>query len=84
MWHMYVVECSDLTLYTGITTNVMRRIKEHNTSTRGAKYTRARRPVKLLYEKEYLDRSSASKAEYKFKKLNRKEKLKIITLCEGE
>ena len=77
-WFMYVLECSDSTLYTGITTNIHRRINEHNTSIKGAKYTRNRRPVKLLYKIEFENRSSASKAEIRFKKLTRKQKLDII------
>jgi len=81
---MYVVKCSDGTLYAGITNDIHRRIYEHNNTKKGAKYTRARRPVKLLYVEDYKNRSAASKAEYHFKKLNRKEKIKIITLCEGK
>ena len=84
IWYMYVVQCADSTLYTGITTNIDRRLKEHNSSKRGAKYTRSRRPVKIVYHAVFDSRSSASKAEYRFKKLNRKEKLKIVTLCEGK
>ena len=78
MWWMYVVRCSDGTLYTGITTDVDRRIREHNTSLRGVKYTRSRRPVELIYVDEYSDRSSASIAESAFKKRSRVEKLAII------
>ena len=48
-WHLYVIRCSDDTLYTGITTDVKRRIKEHNYSRKAAKYTRIRRPVQLAY-----------------------------------
>ena len=77
-WHLYVVNCSDGTLYTGVTTNIDRRVHEHNTSKRGAKYTKTRRPVKLLWSKEYETRSEAQSAEYEFKKLFRKQKLQII------
>ena len=77
-WYLYVVECSDGTLYTGITTNINRRLNEHNYGSRSAKYTRSRRPVKLRHVKQYEDRSQASSAEYKFKKLTRKRKLEII------
>ena len=77
-WFMYVVECSDGTLYTGITTSIARRLNEHNYGMKAAKYTRSRRPVTLKYVKEYSGRSCASKAEYKFKKLTRKKKLEII------
>jgi putative endonuclease len=65
-------------LYTGITVDLPRRIKEHNFTRRGAKYTRARRPVKLIYSKKFRNRSLASKAEYKIKKLSKQEKEKII------
>tara|TARA_Y100000310_G_C20054223_1_gene521993 strand:- start:173 stop:430 length:258 start_codon:yes stop_codon:yes gene_type:complete len=75
---MYVVRCSDSTLYTGITTDIGRRIDEHNTSRKGAKYTRGRRPVELIYWVSFNDRSSASKAEARFKKLTRKKKLTVI------
>ena len=77
-WYLYVVECADGTLYTGITTNINRRLNEHNYGSRSAKYTRSRRPVKLRYTKEYKNQSQASRAEYKFKKLTRKRKLEII------
>lgn len=68
MYYVYIVECVDTTLYTGIATELERRIDEHNTSGKGAKYTRARRPVKLVYSEEYSDRSTASKREYEIKK----------------
>ena len=79
-WYMYVVRCHDETFYTGITTDLVRRINEHNGSTRGAKYTASRRPVTLIYSVEYPDRSSASIAEAKFKKLRRAQKDAIIEL----
>ena len=77
-WFLYVVECKDGTLYTGITTDVQRRVEEHNSKSCGAKYTKSRRPVKLVYQKEYPDRSSVSKAEWAFKKLSRKNKLEAL------
>jgi len=73
-WYMYVVECADGTYYTGITTDLARRVKEHNESKRGAKYTRSRRPVNLIFSDNYYDRSTASKAEYRFKSLTRRQK----------
>jgi len=80
MYYVYMVKCSDNTLYTGIATQLERRIKEHNGSQKGAKYTRARRPVKLVYSEEYEDRSSASKREYEIKKkMSRREKLNLIS-----
>jgi putative endonuclease len=78
MWWLYVVRCSDGTLYTGVTTSVERRIREHNGSSRGAKYTKARRPVELVWTKEYKNRSEAQSAEYNFKKLFHKQKWEII------
>ena len=77
-WFLYVVRCSDGTLYTGVTTDLNRRVNEHNTSKRGAKYTKTRRPVNLIWSKEYNNRSEAQSAEYNFKKLSRKQKLDII------
>jgi putative endonuclease len=79
MYFVYMVQCADETLYTGIATELERRIEEHNASDKGAKYTRARRPVSLVYSEEYPDRSSASKREYEIKKkMSRAEKLKLI------
>jgi len=82
MYYVYIVCCADDTLYTGIATELQRRIEEHNSSTKGAKYTRARRPVKLVYHETYNDRSSASKREYEIKKkMSRTEKLALIEKC---
>ena len=79
MYYIYIIQCADDTLYTGITTELERRIEEHNGSDKGAKYTRVRRPVKLVYSEECADRSIASKREYEIKKkMNRAEKLKLI------
>jgi len=79
VYYVYIVKCSDDTLYTGIATQIDRRIEEHNSSNKGAKYTRIRRPVELVYSEEYPDRSTASKREYEIKKkMTRKEKLKLI------
>jgi len=79
MYYVYVVQCSDDTLYTGIATDINRRVDEHNNSPKGAKYTRVRRPVKLVYSEEFPDRSLASKREYTIKKkMTRDEKLLLI------
>ena len=78
VWYLYVVRCVDSTLYTGITTDVDRRVREHNAGKRGAKYTRTRRPVELVWTREYKSRSEAQKAEYNFKKLFHKEKWEVI------
>lgn len=77
-WFVYMIECSDNSLYTGITTDLDRRIDEHNSSSKGAKYTHVRRPVYLAYFETYDNRSSASKREREIKKLSRKEKLDLV------
>jgi N-hydroxyarylamine O-acetyltransferase len=77
-WFVYVLECNDNTLYTGITTDVQRRENEHNHSPKGAKYTKIRRPVKVVYTQKCNDRSEASKREHEIKHLKREEKLKLI------
>ena len=69
-----MVECSDKTIYTGITKNIDRRLHEHNNTKKGAKYTRCRRPVKLICSYPAGNRSDASKEEYRIKKLARKDK----------
>jgi len=78
MYFLYILECSDKTLYTGITTNLNRRIKEHNNSKLGAKYTKVRRPVKLVYSKQFIDRSEALKEEVRIKKLSRQQKISLF------
>jgi len=78
IYYLYILKCSDKTLYTGITVDLVRRIKEHNSSKLGAKYTRARRPVKLVYSKSFKNRSLATKAELSVKKMTRAEKLTVI------
>ncbi|MFK8075153.1 MAG: GIY-YIG nuclease family protein [Granulosicoccus sp.] len=75
---MYIVRCNDNTLYTGITTDTDRRVKEHNQSSRGASYTRARRPVKLVFCEAAADRAEASRHEWKIKRLGRKDKETLI------
>ena len=78
MYFVYMLKCADDTFYTGIATELERRIVEHNSSDKGAKYTRTRRPVVLVYSEEHPDRSSASKREYEIKKkMSRAEKLKL-------
>ncbi|HBI17116.1 MAG: Endo/excinuclease amino terminal domain protein [Candidatus Moranbacteria bacterium GW2011_GWF2_34_56] len=78
MYYLYILECADKTLYTGITTNLERRVVEHNSSKLGAKYTASRRPVKLIFSKKFKDRSDASIEEARIKKLNRIQKLELI------
>ena len=79
MYYLYILKCSDQTLYTGITVDLKRRMQEHNFSKLGSKYTAARRPVELVFTKKFRNRSLATKAESKIKKLSREEKLKLIT-----
>ena len=78
MWYFYVVKCNDNSFYAGVTTNLNRRINEHNTSSKGAKYTKTRRPVKLVFFQEVGGRSEAQQIEASFKKLNRKQKEEFI------
>lgn len=77
-WFVYIVECSDKSLYTGITNNLENRIRTHNEG-KGAKYTRARRPVVLKYYETASDKSSASKREIALKRLSRIQKIKLIS-----
>lgn len=78
-YYVYILNCSDNTLYTGITTDIKRRIDEHNSSDKGAKYTKLRRPVELVYSEESVNRSTASKREYEIKKMSRLKKLELIS-----
>jgi putative endonuclease len=78
MYYLYILKCSDNTLYTGITTNLSRRIKEHNSLKLGAKYTRNRQPVELVYSNKFTNRSQASKEELRIKKISRSKKLDLI------
>jgi len=79
-WFVYLVRCSDKSLYCGISTNVQRRVKEHNFSKKGAKYTRSRRPVSLVGFLRVNNRSEAQKLEFKIKKMKRENKLKFFEL----
>ncbi len=77
-FYVYIAECSDKTLYTGYAKNATQRIIEHNTSDKGAKYTRTRRPVKLVYREEFNTLSEALARENQIKKLSRKQKIKLV------
>jgi predicted GIY-YIG superfamily endonuclease len=77
MWTVYIVRCADSSLYTGIAKNVARRIKQHNAG-RGAKYTRSRLPVELVYSESADTRETALRREIEIKRLKRGEKLKLI------
>ena len=75
---LYILRCSDNTLYTGITTDIVRRLMEHNSSDLGAKYTRSRRPCILVHSEGWYTHSEALKREIVIKKMKKDEKLKII------
>ncbi|KGM38131.1 GIY-YIG nuclease family protein [Streptococcus sinensis] len=81
--YMYVLECGDGSLYTGYTTDVDARLKKHQ-SGKGAKYTRARLPVTLLYQEEHPDKSAAMSAEALFKQKTRQKKLAYIINKQGK
>jgi len=78
IWYVYMVRCNDGTLYTGITNDLEKRIEAHNSGKDGARYTRSRRPVKLVYSEEAGSKSNAAKLEYKIKKMTRAKKMEMI------
>ena len=78
MNYTYIVECADGTLYTGWTTNVQKRVKAHNEEKSGAKYTKAKRPVKLVYYEGYETKEEAMSREYRIKQLTREKKLELM------
>lgn len=73
-----MVNCSDNTIYTGITKDLGRRVLEHNSPKGGAKYTRSRQPVTLVYSEKVLSRSAAAKKEYLIKRMSVEQKRKLI------
>ena len=75
---VYILECADGTYYTGITTDITRRLDEHNHSPKGAKYTRARRPVSLRYHEAHPDKSQALKREREIKRMKRSDKMVLV------
>ena len=77
-YFVYILECKDGSLYTGITKDINKRLDEHNSNDKGAKYTKTRRPVKLLYKESSENRSTASKREYEIKQFTRLKKLLLI------
>ena len=78
-WLVYILECGDTSLYTGITDNIARRFMQHKKGT-GAKYTRSRLPLKIIHLEMYPDRSTASKRESEIKKLTKKAKRELCCL----
>ena len=83
MWFVYILRCADNSYYTGITTDVNARIKKHNCG-KGAKYTRARTPVKLVYLERKLSKQAAGKRENEIKALSRKDKIILVKRKESE
>ncbi|HEX5772764.1 MAG TPA: GIY-YIG nuclease family protein [Geomobilimonas sp.] len=83
-WHVYIILCSDHTLYTGITTDIDRRLREHATGKKGAKYFRGRGPKELLYLEGGHDRSSAGKREIEIKKMKHADKCLLATSDRNE
>ena len=82
MWYLYILRCKDGSLYTGITTDVEKRLEAHR-SGKGAKYTRGRAPLELVYREECGDHSTALHREIEVKALPREEKLKLIKKSEA-
>jgi len=83
MWYVYVLRCNDKSLYTGISTDVNKRLLRHN-SGKGAKYTRHRRPVELVYVEEFITKSEALKREIEIKKLGKENKKRLIRFGLGK
>jgi putative endonuclease len=78
-WSVYLVRCADATLYTGITTDVERRVAQHNgEQPGGARYTRSRRPVAVVYREDGLERGAALRREAELKRASRAEKLALV------
>lgn len=78
-WVVYLLQCSDKTLYCGVTNHLQRRLRQHNGEIKGgAKYTSARRPCALIYQEVCADKSQAMKREYEIKQLSRTEKLRLV------
>ena len=77
-WCVYMIRCSDASLYTGVTTDIVRRFKEHKDGKMGAKYTRAKIPLHVVYEEACASRSEAQVREAQIKKLSKEEKESLI------
>ena len=80
-WFVYLIRCQDGTLYCGIAKDLTRRLEEHNSADKGAKYTRGRRPVQLVYAEEASSRAQATQQEGRIKRLTRTEKMTLIETC---
>jgi len=83
-WYVYILQCADGTLYTGVTTDITRRLAEHNGTARGegARYTKARRPVRLVYQEAAENRSQAQQREAALRRLSRVQKQQLIFSCQ--
>ncbi|KKU82772.1 MAG: Excinuclease ABC C subunit domain protein [Parcubacteria group bacterium GW2011_GWA2_47_8] len=79
MYYLYILKCADQSLYTGICVDLDKRFEEHNSTALGAKYTRGRRPVELVFSQRFRTRATAAAKEYRIKQLSRDKKLKLIT-----
>jgi putative endonuclease len=77
-WFVYLLQCRDSTLYCGIAKNLEKRLAEHNSADKGAKYTRGRRPVRLVYAEEAASRAKAAQREGRIKRLTRAQKMALI------
>ena len=82
IWYVYMVRCSDETLYTGITKDLEKRIEAHNSGKDGARYTRSRRPVTLVYSEQVESKSAAARLEYQIKRLPLSKKKRLV--CSSE
>ena len=82
-WYLYILKCSDGSLYTGIARDLLKRLSEHEAG-KGAKYTKGRAPFELVYKEGLPDRSIATKREIEIKSFSRNEKLELIKLYESE
>ncbi|MCU0608847.1 MAG: GIY-YIG nuclease family protein [Chitinispirillaceae bacterium] len=82
IWHLYIIRCADSTLYTGISCDVGRRFARH-VSGRGAKYTRTRGPLQLVYTKKIGSQGDALKKEYQIKRLSKKKKEELVRKHQG-
>jgi putative endonuclease len=78
VWFVYLVRCQDDTLYCGIATDLARRLTEHNSADKGAKYTRGRQPVQLVYAEEVASRAQATQREGRIKRMSRAQKMALI------
>ena len=82
-WWVYILRCADNTLYTGVSNDLSGRVKSHNAG-RGARYTRSRRPVELVYQEAAADRGVAQQREYAIRKLNAQQKRALIAAAPAE